>query len=126
MWPKPLGKAKAKYGQKKVLLSGHSFASKLEANVYLILKAREQTEGIKLIQVQDSVYLTDARILYKPDFKCEDKDGNAFWVEAKGFETAVWRIKRKLWMHYGPGPIEIWMGSHLKAFLNETIIPKES
>lgn len=58
---------------------------------------------------QPKVYMTDARILYKPDFKCFDsKEGISFYVEAKGFETAVWKIKKRLWREYGPARLEIY------------------
>jgi hypothetical protein len=109
------------WNNKKVSHVGFSFASKLEAAVYDILKSDAL---IKEIQPQDIVYLTDARILYKPDFKCLGQLANVFWVEAKGYETPEWRIKRRLWMHYGPGPLYIYMGSHTRPTLKEVLSPK--
>lgn len=113
-----------KYKSKKVSLDGHSFASKLEASVYGMLKIRELQGEIKLLQVQCHVYLTEARILYIADFKCETINKEELYVEAKGFETSDWRIKRRLWQHYGPAPLEIWGGTHQRPFLKETLIVK--
>ena len=114
---------RGKFGNKKVSMDGFSFGSKLEAAVFSIIKNREASGELKFLQVQDHVYLTDARILYIPDFKCEDaKTGDHFWVEAKGFETPEWRIKRRLWEHYGPGKLEIWKGTAARPFLDETIV----
>jgi hypothetical protein len=115
---------KNKYGNIKISRAGMSFASKLEAAVYNILCLRMKADEISSIQCQDTVYLTDARIIYKPDFKCTRPDGTVFWAEAKGFKTAEWVIKKRLWAHYGPGLLEIWEGSHAYPKLTETIIPK--
>lgn len=111
-----------KYGSKRVVYDNQSFASKLEASVYTILKARENAGEIKDVKAQISIYLTDARIQYIVDFMFVDvKTGENIYCEAKGMETASWRIKRKLWMFYGPGPLEIYKGSHLRPYLHEII-----
>lgn len=121
MWSKP---KKEKYQNVKTEVSGLSFSSKLEASVFQILMLREKAGEIQFIQTQDHVYLTHARVLYIPDFKCRDlKTGNDFWVEAKGFETPKWPIIKKLWQFYGPGTLEIWMGHHIRPSLVKTIIP---
>jgi hypothetical protein len=116
---------KQRFGNKKQELDGHSFASKLEASVYQTLKLRMKAGEIISIQCQDHIYLTDARIGYIPDFKCQDSSGEFFWVEAKGYPNDVWPIKKKLWKSYGPGKLEIWTGSHLNPQLTEIIIPKK-
>src|SRR3990167_4847396 len=114
-----------KIGNQKVSLDGYSFASKLEAAVFQILRLSEMAGEIKILQVQDHVYLTDARIGYIPDFKCIDlKTNEEFHVEAKGFEMGVWRLKRKLWMYYGPGPLDVWKGHYLRPVFSERITPK--
>ena len=98
-----------KYRNSKIAIAGRSFDSKLEQNIFHLLNLRLKAKEFKAIQQQDQIYLTAAEILYKPDFKCTGGPEGDFWVEAKGFETPEWRIKRRLWMHYGPGPLEIWM-----------------
>ena len=111
-----------KYGNSKTKVYGYSLGSKLEAQVLLILKAMEQAGEIHSITIQDSVYLTNARIQYVADFKfINATTGLPEWAEAKGFETPEWRIKRRLWMHYGPGTLHIYMGNWTKPFLKETI-----
>jgi hypothetical protein len=110
-----------KYNNIKVSISGYSFSSKLEAAVFCLLK---QDPNIEVLQVQDHVYMTDARILFVPDFKCKNISTNEiYWAEAKGIETNVYRIKRRLWKHYGPGRLEVYMGSATRPYLKETIIP---
>lgn len=114
--------SKTKYSNKKVELDGHSFASKLEASVFSILKNQENLGEIEILQCQDHVYLTDARILYVADFKAKDvKTGEVYWIESKGFETSDWRIKYRLWKYYGPGTLVIYRGTHLRPFVSETL-----
>jgi len=113
-----------KYNASKVESDGHSFSSKLELAVYGLLKMRKLAGEIKEIQVQAHCYLTEARILYIPDFRCVMADGSELYVEAKGYETDVYRIKCRLWKHYGFGPLEIWKGSPTRLNLHETILPK--
>ncbi len=115
-----------KLGNIKTEYDGYSFASKLEAAIYQILKIRERAGELKVLQTQDHVYLSDARIGYIPDFKCLDLvTKEEFWVEAKGFENDVWPIKKKLYKFYGPGKLEVWKGTYLKPFLHEIIIPNK-
>lgn len=109
-----------KYKNSKTELDGRSFGSKLEASVYCFIKAM----GFEIIQCQDHVYLTDARILYVADFKCKGSDGAIFWAEAKGFETSDWRIKKRLWYHYGPGPLHIYKGTAARPCLSEIVTGK--
>ena len=116
---------KTRYGNEPSQFNGRSFASKLEASVYKILLSREQAGEIQVVQLQDHVYLTRARIGYIPDFKCIDlKSGLFFWVEAKGFPNDRWPMKKKLWKFYGPGQLEIYMGHWQYPKLVETVIPQ--
>jgi hypothetical protein len=105
--------------------AGHPHRSKLESSVCQIIQFREKAGELRLVQVEDHVYLSNARIGYIPDFKCQDtQTGEFFWVEAKGFENDRWPILKKLWKFYGPGTLEIWKGTHLRPYLDETIVPK--
>lgn len=92
------------------------------ALLHLRLKAGEISD----IQVEDHVYLTRARILYVADFKCTRADGTTFHVEAKGYQDQKWPIKKKLYAHYGPDPLEVWNGTAARPFLEETITPSEA
>jgi hypothetical protein len=120
-----INRSKEKYSRKKVERAGYSFDSKLEAALFDQLKLRERAGEISDLQAQDTIYLTDARIMYKPDFKSIlVKTGEPIWHEAKGLELPIWRIKLRLWRHYGPGPLEIWKGHYGKLTLTETVFPK--
>lgn len=116
---------KKKYYNKKTDFDGHSFPSKGHAACYALLKLREKAGEIKILKCEDNIHLTEAKILYIADFKCLDiKTNKEFWVEFKGFETPVWRIKRRLWQFYGPGTLEIYRasrGSAVTVYLQETI-----
>lgn len=114
-----------KYGAKKLKHAGFSFASKLEAALYDHLRLLELAGELSEIQVQDHVYLTDARICYIPDFKAFDKKLSEFvWYEAKGLELGTWKLKKKLWKHYGPGRLRIFKGSAKRLIATEEIIPR--
>lgn len=116
---------KNKYKNNRVKHLGYSFASQFELAIFNFLLLREKAGELKDIQCQDHIYLTEARICYIPDFKFFDlKTKNFVWAEAKGFETDVWKIKKKLWQFYGPGRLEIYKGNAKSFKLCETIIPK--
>lgn len=107
-----------KYKNSKTERSGRSFDSKFEAAVFDLFSSA-------VVQQQECIYLTKAKILYKPDFTCEDPvTKEKFWVEAKGYETSLWRLKLKLWRHYGPGPLHIYKGDYKKPIHTETVIPE--
>lgn len=120
LWQKRLNK----YGAKKVSLAGYTFASKLEAALFNELSLRKLAGEIKEIQCQDTVYLTDARIMYKPDFRCVMADDSIEWFEAKGMETPEWRIKLRLYKHYGPGKLTVYGGSYNRLVVMEVVHPK--
>lgn len=86
----------SKYKNKKtVCLHGHKHDSKAESKLCedLISKHGEN----EIIQ-QPKVYLTSAKILYKPDFALGE---HTFW-DVKGMNTPVFMLKKRLWKHYGP------------------------
>lgn len=104
---------------------GRSFASKLEKALYEELKKREVLGLIRDIKCQQHVSLTEADIKMIPDFSAIDCETGAMcYYEAKGVETDVWRIKRRLWKSYGPAPLRIFKGSHKKIYEAEVLEPK--
>lgn len=118
-WKNP----QTKYQSKRVKEAGYSFQSQLERDLFQHLSLLEKAGEIEGLKCQASVYLTEARILYKPDFEFTE-NGITVWAEAKGIETDVWRIKRRLWMHYGPGKLMIYKRSgKTELRLVEEIIP---
>ena len=113
-----------KYNSKRVEYDHQSFSSKLEASLYQWFKLKEQNGEITDIKCQETIYLTLAKIIYKPDFSYFDlKSDRKIFAEAKGFETSDWRIKRRLWLFYGPAPLEIYKGSYNNFTLHETLNP---
>lgn len=119
MWSR--GPRVGKYGAKQVTQGGHKFSSKLECAVYNILLDMEKRFLISNIKLQPSAYMTHARIRYVPDFSFVNKKGETEYVEAKGMQTDVWRIKRRLWVYYGAGTLHIYTGSHLRPEITEII-----
>lgn len=116
---------RSKFSAIKVDLDGRRFDSKLEASVYALLKMRERAGEIADLKCQVQVTLTKAAIILKPDFAFTDvKSGAAMYAEAKGFETPEWRLKLRLWRHYGPAPLEIWKGTAARPVLDEIVTPK--
>lgn len=119
------GRSFGKYGAKEVNKSGRRFDSKLESALHDYLLEQERAGEIRDIKQQVRVKLTLAEIVYIPDFSYIDvKTGKTCYAESKGFETDVWRIKRRLWAFYGCGPLFVFKGSYKKLYLHEVIIPK--
>ncbi len=113
-----------KYKTKRTESHGRSFASRGESDCYQMLQLMEKAGEIEVLQCQDHVYLTDAKITYIVDFRILDKTlSRMVWVEYKGFETPEWRLKRRLWKFYGPGPLRIYKGYGLRVTMTEEIIP---
>lgn len=95
-----------KYNAKKTELDGITFDSRLEANRYCELKIMERTGLIQKLQLQPKFVLQEAfekngkkyrEISYIADFMYFDNEKRQWVVEdAKGIETEVFKIKRKL------------------------------
>jgi hypothetical protein len=102
-----------------------SFDSLGERACYLYLLAKARAGEIKILERQSTVKLTDAKIAYRADFVIFDlKLNRTVWVEFKGCETAVWKIKKRLWKFYGPGPLRIYKGNEKTIQLVEEVIPE--
>lgn len=115
---------RSKLRNRRIELDGYKFASKLEAAVYLKLRLLASAGHIKILKHQVRVSLSEAKIIYIPDFLCLDLKTEAiFYVEAKGFPTSDWKIKKKLWSSYGSAPLQIWKGTYKHPFIEETITP---
>ncbi len=104
----------SKYRAVRTVVDGIKFASKAEAALYVHLKQA----GWSPIETQPKVYLTKAKILFKPDFKC----GSIFF-EMKGMKTPSYRIKERLWQHYGPSVLHIYQMKNDKVAHVDSIIP---
>lgn len=93
-----------KYGAKKTEYNGRRYDSKLEARVAqeldLRMKAGEFVEVIPQYRIKLYVYLPDGKpadlFTYICDFRCEKPDGSFLLVEAKGKETELFRVKKRI------------------------------
>lgn len=121
-----IGQQKKMGNTPSVCARGHSHRSKLESAVCQMIHLMEAAGEVKLLQVEDHIYLTKARIGYIPDFKCQSlKSGEIYWIEAKGFQNDRWPTKKKLWKFYGPGPLHIYKGTYQRIYLDEVVTPQK-
>ena len=106
-----------KYKAVRCEADGIKFDSKAERDYYLTVKS---DPSIEVLECQPKIYLTRARILYKPDFLIMHS-GRKIWVDVKGMETSVFRIKRRLWIQYGPGPLQIIKKKGKRFYISEEV-----
>jgi len=110
---KQLEKAtKNKYHNKKTVVDGHKFDSKLEARYYKKLITLKATGKIKELELQPMFRLQDGfddkegnhhrPINYKADFDITWADDYQEIVDTKGKETSVYKIKKKLFLKKYP------------------------
>jgi len=92
-----------KYNATTEIVNGHKFRSKLEARIYRHLL----DNNIEVLEFEPLYILLDAfsynwkhirAVSYKADFLIGLK-GLKIILEVKGFETPVWKIKKKLMIH---------------------------
>lgn len=113
-----------KYRAVKTTVDGVTYDSKLEANTIGFLRHMERAGKIRDLELQPKVYLTEARILYKPDARYFDIErGTTVYAEAKGKGTAVWRIKRRLFAKYGDAPLLVFKACRGRIALVEELHP---
>lgn len=100
-----------KYRNKKIKLDGYTFDSKLEARRYQELKLMERAKVITDLALQPRFEIiptlrwngkTYRVTQYIADFSYKDQDGNLIVEDTKGYETDVYKLKRKLFLlEYG-------------------------
>jgi len=95
-----------KYNNKKIVIDGIKFDSKLEASFYVYLKALNLDLTLQpKFNLQPSFKIfkkTYRAIDYLADFSFSWK-GQTLVIDAKGMETEVFKIKRKLLLFKYPG-----------------------
>lgn len=87
---------KSKYGNKVVVVDGIKFHSKREANKYFELKMRQAAGEITDLQLQVEFQLSICK--YFADFTFRE-NGKLIVVDAKGFRTKEYRMKKKMMLH---------------------------
>jgi hypothetical protein len=105
-----------KYYNKKTVVDGITFDSKLEAKRYTELKLLEKAGEIKNLVLQPEYELipkfkknnkTYRKTTYKADFSYFDNKLNKIVVEdTKGFKTEVYKLRKKMF-EYKYGELEI-------------------
>lgn len=112
----------------KVKINDIEFDSAHEGRVYVYLIGLEKLGELENLEVKPTVYLTAARIRMIPDFAALDtRTGERVFYEAKGMETPVWRLKRRLWLHgYGHGDLHVYKPNGRGIYLSETIKVKKN
>lgn len=117
---------KNKYKNIKTELAGRTFDSRAESALFLRLSLEEREGRIRdLAHQPGTVFLSGARIQYRPDFRFVNcATGDFEWAEYKGYETPAWRKNLRLWRVMGPGKLHIWKGNASHLVLIETVIPK--
>ena len=101
---------KSKYSSAKTDIDGIRFDSKKEAEFYAELKLREKAGKITHLRLQPRYLLQETfrhegkqyrEIEYVADFEYIE-NGETMVVDVKGFKTAVYMIKKKLFLYkYG-------------------------
>ena len=101
-----------KYGNKKVVVDGHSFDSKKEARRYGELKLLARAGKIKDLELQPKFELiptvrteheTMYKVSYYADFRYVECDSARVIVEdVKGFKTREYILKKKLLLYKYP------------------------
>lgn len=102
----------SKYSNKKVIVNGITFDSKLESRKYIELKQLEKAGYIKDLKLQvrfelQEKYVKNGKtvraINYIADFVYFDiKKGKKIVVDTKGFRTDVYKIKKKIFEYKYP------------------------
>ena len=96
---------------RKVTIRGNKFDSQKEADRYLVLLSREQAGEITLLEIHPRFEIHSAfehrgekirAINYVADFEYMDNDYNHTVEDVKGVETAVFKIKRKMFLRAYP------------------------
>lgn len=118
---KPSSKYRAK---RTVTADGASFPSRLEARRWEQLQLLEASGLLTNLSRQPKVLLTDAEIVYHPDFRYTE-GGRTVFEETKGLDTEGWLIKRKLWRVYGPGVLRVMKARAGGIHMTEEIHPRE-
>lgn len=105
---------KSKYSSAKTDIDGITFDSKKEAEFYAELKLREKAGEISHLRLQPRYLLQEAfkhdgkqyrEIEYVADFEYIE-NGVTVVIDVKGFKTAVYMLKKKLFLYKYGGKVK--------------------
>lgn len=98
----PAAPKTSKYGAKKTVIDGITFASKMESDRYVQLKYLEKAGLIVNLELQPKFFFHIngqklPRTWYQADFRYVDVETNEVVVEdVKGVVTSIYQLKKKL------------------------------
>lgn len=116
-----------KFGNRRVTVDGIRFPSALQAG-YFVQRIRPQIEsgGISLCLHEVPVPLVGGKS-YRIDFVLFYADGGFEFVEAKGYETELWRLKAAVFVNQYRIPLTVAFGEYqgglLRGFRIERLEP---
>lgn len=93
-FPRHLRNVKHKFGAKQVEYDGIKFASKLEGRYYEQLKMRQKAGDVLFFLRQVPLHLP-GNTKYVCDFLVFLSDGTCEFVDVKGMETEVFKLKKR-------------------------------
>lgn len=102
--PKPA--RKSKYGAIPTVIDGIRFDSRREAKYYEQLKLRVAAGEVRMFLRQVPFHLPGGTKLVV-DFEIHEADGRVRYVDVKGRETPVFRLKKREVEHHYPVEIEL-------------------
>lgn len=113
----------AKYKAKNTRIDDICFDSRMEAEYYLKLKEDKENGLIKDFELQPVFELQESfkmgkktirSIKYIADFRVINLDGSSYIVDIKGFETADFKIKKKIYLYMFKEPL--FLITYVKRF----------
>ena len=96
-----LGAKENKYGNERTTIDGIIFDSKAEAERYGELVLLQRAGIIRSLTTHPPFELIP-RVKYEADFAYIDELGRSVVEDVKGAETAVFRLKKRLFEHFYP------------------------
>jgi len=99
-------KRASKYGAQPTVVDGIRFDSKSEARYYERLKLRVQSGEVLYFLRQVPFYLPGGT-RYVVDFMEVHADGSIHWIDVKGVETQMFRLKKRQVESLYPVTIEV-------------------
>jgi hypothetical protein len=105
-----------KFNNKKTVVDGKKFDSKMEADYFLHLVELAEKGEIASFSLQPEYVLQEGfkkrglnflPIKYKADFEVHLQDGDYYTVDIKGFETADFKIKKKMFEKRYPQELKL-------------------
>jgi Protein of unknown function (DUF1064) len=98
------GQSRNKYNARSITVDGRKYASQREAEVACDLKNDLRAGNISQLDYQPRFELIPKphRVTYVADFLVTYPDGRVEAWDVKGVETAVFKIKAKMFRHFYP------------------------